>query len=169
MSALQCCELLAKSQVFQKQGSTRAEESRNRAKKKSHGIDHAGGGISFRLWTATSHPVEIKGGQNFGERQGRILHRFKVGFVSALAAFMVIAFASKRYDTWIHGDARTDLENSIDHGSLNTDLQRMLEITEPSYQAMVPSVEVPTTVAVAPIQVIAPQMELIVRPAAQVI
>jgi hypothetical protein len=26
-------------------------------------------GIPFRLWTATSHPVEIKGGQNFGERQ----------------------------------------------------------------------------------------------------
>src|SRR5438309_1518366 len=70
MSALQCCELLAKSQVFQKQASTSAEESKNRAKKKSHGIDHAGGGIPFRLWTATSHPVEIKGGQNFGERQG---------------------------------------------------------------------------------------------------
>src|SRR5580700_4934933 len=69
MTALQCCELLAKSQVFQKQASTSAEESKNRAKKKSHGIDHAGGGIPFRLWTATSHPVEIKGGQNFGERQ----------------------------------------------------------------------------------------------------
>src|SRR5207302_7661649 len=69
MSALQCCELLAKSQVFQKQASTSAEESKNRAKKKSHGIDHAGGRIAFRLWTATSHPVEIKGGQNFGERQ----------------------------------------------------------------------------------------------------
>jgi hypothetical protein len=71
MSALQCCELLAKSQVFQKQASTSAEESKNRAKKKSHGIDHAGGGIAFRLWTATSHPVEIKGGQNFGERQAK--------------------------------------------------------------------------------------------------
>jgi integrase len=72
MSALQCCELLAKSQVFQKQASTSAEESKNRAKKKSHGIDHAGGGIPFRPWTATSHPVEIKGGQNFGERQPSI-------------------------------------------------------------------------------------------------
>jgi hypothetical protein len=44
----------------------RVEESRQ---KEVHGIDHAGGGIAFRLWTATSHPVEIKGGQNFGERQ----------------------------------------------------------------------------------------------------
>jgi len=71
MSALERCELLAKSQVFQKQASTSTEESKKRAKKKSHGIDHAGGGIAFRLWTATSHPVEIKGGQNFGERQHR--------------------------------------------------------------------------------------------------
>src|SRR5437660_9224469 len=78
MSALQCCELLAKSQVFQKQASTSAEESKNRAKKKSHGIDHAGGRIAFRLWTATSHPVEIKGEQNFGKRQG---NNSRVGFL----------------------------------------------------------------------------------------
>ncbi len=55
---------------FPEQATTSAEESKNRAKKKFHGIDHAGGGIAFRLWTATSHPAEIKGGQNFGERQG---------------------------------------------------------------------------------------------------
>src|SRR5947209_20162298 len=84
MSALHCCELLAKSQVFQKQASTSAEESKNRAKKKSHGIDHAGGGIAFRLWTATSHPVEIKGGQNFGERQRGIPYERPIAFARKL-------------------------------------------------------------------------------------
>ncbi len=28
------------------------------------------GAIAFRLWTATLYPVEITGGQNFGEGQG---------------------------------------------------------------------------------------------------
>jgi hypothetical protein len=28
-----------------------------------------GSAIAFRLWTATPYAVEIKGGQNFGERQ----------------------------------------------------------------------------------------------------
>jgi hypothetical protein len=32
------------------------------------------GAIAFRLWKATLYPVEITGGQNFGERQPALRH-----------------------------------------------------------------------------------------------
>src|SRR5437588_11244780 len=41
MSALQCCELLTKSQVFQKESATIAEESQDHTYKELHDVYHA--------------------------------------------------------------------------------------------------------------------------------
>jgi len=41
MFALQCCQLLTKSQVFQKESATIAEESQNRTDKEPHDVYHA--------------------------------------------------------------------------------------------------------------------------------
>ena len=51
MPPLQCCELLAKSEVFKKQSATSAEQSKDRACQESNGVCHArvlshfGGGL----------------------------------------------------------------------------------------------------------------------------
>jgi len=42
MSALQCCQLLTKGQVLQKESATIAEESQNHTYKEPHDVYHAG-------------------------------------------------------------------------------------------------------------------------------
>jgi hypothetical protein len=69
MPALEDCELLAKSQVFEKECATSAEEPPNRACQEADGVYHGEVLSHLACGRQLLYLVEIIGGQNFGEAQ----------------------------------------------------------------------------------------------------
>jgi hypothetical protein len=69
MPAFENCELLAKSQVFEKECATNAEEPQNRACQEADGVYHGEVLSHLACGRQLLYLVEIIGGQNFGEAQ----------------------------------------------------------------------------------------------------